>query len=128
MCGNVGNPIHYLDENTSKYKELELVYTIQRLEKLISDEKLVNKLINKLKNEGAVISAIHHPESVFNTCNEWCGEPSGNYLSICEVILDKKSKIFLHLLALSNILGCEQLDKTIYFFQNYQNWFKIQLI
>lgn len=94
IIGNaVENQFHSYENLLKKYKEFELFLTKEHLDVLFKnkDNKL-DCLIEKLKDNGAVIAAIHCSESKFKTCNESGNEISSNYLSLCEVIQDDESK------------------------------------
>lgn len=103
---------HYYENLSSKYKEFELFLNASDLKDLLDNEADFNDLIKILKKNGAVISAIHCPESRFKTCNEGEGELSGNYLSLCEVVRDDDSKkILKDVISLADKLCTKQNEK-----------------
>lgn len=110
-----GSQFHYYEDISSKYKEFELYLTQADLDDLSNNkEKCIEKLIEKLKKDGAVIAAIHCPESHFKTCNEGDKEISGNYLSLCEIISNNESKdIFKNVLKLADDICIKQYEKDV---------------
>ena len=55
----VEHRFHYYENLSSKYKEFELFLNMSDLKKLLDDDSEFNKLIDILKKNGAVISAIY---------------------------------------------------------------------
>lgn len=109
----VEHRFHYYENLSSKYKEFELFLNMSDLKKLLDDDSEFNKLIDILKKNGAVISAIHCPESCFKTCNEGEGESSSNYLSLCEVVNHDKSKeLFEKVITLANKISVNQSESN----------------
>lgn len=99
---NKKNLFHYYDNLPVKYKEFELYLTQSDLKDLSAEEKL-KELADSLKKNGAVITAIHCPESMVRTCNEKENDKSSNYLSLCEVIDREESrKLFKDLLVIAD--------------------------
>lgn len=108
------NQFHYYEDITAKYKEFELFLTEEHLEELLPPDESPSfkKMVQILKNNGAVIKAIHCPESTKRTCNEKDGELSGNYLSLCEVINDEDSgEMLKKVLVLANKI-CEEQSQN----------------
>lgn len=101
---------HYYEDITAKYKEFELFLTVKDLEELLDNSNNSLKDLNQiLKKNGAVIKAIHCPESKMRTCNEGETEISSNYLSLCEVLKDEESnEIFKKVLELADRICNEQ--------------------
>ena len=101
-------------------------FTEKDLDELL-DKKDFDQLYRILRKNGAVITAIHCPESKFRTCNEGLTELSSNYLSLCEVIRDSDSQeIFKKLLMLADQLyqaqykDNMQVDHEDGEYENYQ--------
>lgn len=107
-----GINFRYYEDITSRYKDFELFLMEKDLEDLLKDdEDCFSKLIDILRKDGAVISAIHCPESKFTTCNDGNGGVSENYLSLCEVMRDGDSKsLFRNVLILADKICKEQFD------------------
>lgn len=101
-----GNQFHYYDNVADKYKEFELYLTQNDLDDLLQHENTLNMLTTNLKDHGAVIKAIHCPESWSITCNEKDGEKSSNYLSLCEVINDTENsrELFKNVLKIADMI------------------------
>ncbi len=121
IIGNVdGSQFHYYEDLTAKYKEFELFINEIDLKDLLDDkEECLTKLLRVLKKNGAVISAVHCPESKFKTCNESESELSENYLSLCEVLQDSESKeILKKVLKLADKISQEQSENEN---QEYEN-------
>ena len=105
---------HYYEDITEKYKEFELFLTEEDLNELLDDNnKSLKQLKEVLLRNGAVIKAIHCPESTKRTCNEEESEISSNYLSLCEVFKYEESKeIFKKVLKLANDI-CEEQSENL---------------
>lgn len=127
IIGKTGeSQFHYYGELAEKCKEFELFLTEKDLDELL-DKKDFDQLDRILRKNGAVITAIHCPESKFRTCNEGLTELSSNYLSLCEVIRDSDSQeIFKKLLMLADQLyqaqykDNMQVDHEDGEYENYQ--------
>lgn len=120
---------HYYDDISSKYKEFELFLTNEDLYELLNDNNNEKskffKLIDRLKKNDAVISAIHCPESIIKTCNEKDEELSENYLSLCEILhYDECKKIFKDLLILANKICMKQYENIKQFGDNVDEYYK----
>lgn len=126
------NQFHYYENVADKYKEFELYLTQADLglkkadldstqadldstqaNSLIQKETL-EELTTSLINHGAVIKAIHCPESWSITCNEKDGEKSSNYLSLCEVINDTENsrELFKNVLKIADIICRRQYQEN----------------
>lgn len=115
------NQFHYYENVADKYKEFELYLTRADLNFILTDlNSKQGKLIPSLKNHGAVIKAIHCPESWFITCNEKNGEKSSNYLSLCEVInnTEKSRDLFKNVLKIADIICQGQYQENNQIYEN----------
>ncbi len=117
ICGLTGkSQFHYYEDVSARYKEFELYLTREDLKSLLDDTELSSmeegcwkKMTEVLRKNGAEITAIHCPESLFITRNEKEGEMSGNYLSLCEVMRDEDSmKVFIQVINLADKISKEQ--------------------
>lgn len=120
---------YYCEELSEQYKEFELFLTKKHLYELLDIKSNLQNLNKILKKNGAVIAAIHCPESNTKTCNERASEISSNYLSLCEVLRSEESqKIFKNVLRLADkICHCQQEtqnDADIYYDQNETDTYK----
>ena len=108
-----------LEKNiTSNYKEIELYTSLADIGSLNEDgeleektKKIIIKVVNKLKEDKAIISAIHGPESLFKTLTDNQKNKSTNYLSVCETIKDENSNEILKIMIkISEEICCKQWD------------------
>lgn len=101
------NQMSFVEDITDRYSEYELYLSKDDLDELLPENNNENnkekgtsdalgELIEKLRKKGEAISAIHCPESLYQTYNE-CNEEdkSTNYLSLCECIRGEDSKKIL---------------------------------
>lgn len=101
------NQMSFVEDITDRYSEYELYLSKDDLDELLPEKNNENnkekepsdalgELIEKLRKKGEAISAIHCPESLYQTYNE-CNEEdkSTNYLSLCECIRNEDSKKIL---------------------------------
>lgn len=103
-----------IENVTLYYKEIELYITWNDINELDNDK--LEKLIEQLNKNNAIISAIHCPESLYKTSNDEFNSTSSNYLSICEAIKDEVSQEKLKkIMDFSKNIYCSQwrTDKDI---------------
>ena len=114
IIGDVGeSQFHFYENLSTKYKEFELFLTEKDLNELLNERKFEH-LMWTLKKNGAVITAIHCPESKFRTCNESDSIISSNYLSLCEVMRDSNSQeVLKKLLQLADKIYQVQYDDNM---------------
>ncbi len=115
---------------SSYYKEFELYLSHEEivkncgedfyhLEESALDEKIdqiVKGLKKVLLKNGAVVSAVHVPESLFQTSGDIAAgrQVSTNYLSLCESILDHDSyQILAFCIKLADRINDEQYDNEV---------------